>query len=53
METTNYIEKYFDIVYVMDRGYLSLADFYHWNKKGIKFIVRLNKSRLKADNAKI
>ena len=51
MKATNYIGKYFDIVYVMDRGYLSLSNFYHWDKNGIKFIVRLNRSKLKLEQS--
>ena len=49
IESTNYITKYFPIIYVMDRGYFSLAVMYHLINDGTKFIIRLNKSYLKPE----
>lgn len=37
------------MIYVMDRGYFSLATMYHFINDDIKFIIRLNKSFLKAE----
>ena len=47
VENTNYITKYFPMIYVMDRGYFSLAVMYHFINNGTKFIIRLNKAFLK------
>lgn len=47
IESTNYITKYFPMIYVMDRGYFSLAVMYHFINNGTKFIIRLNKAFLK------
>lgn len=49
IESTNYITDYFPIIYVMDRGYFSLATMYHFINEGTKFIIRLNKSYLKTE----
>lgn len=49
IESTNYIKKYFPIIYVMDRGYFSLATMYHFINNGTQFIIRLNKSYLKPE----
>ena len=49
IESTNYITKHFPIIYVMDRGYFSLAVMYHFINDGTKFIIRLNKSYLKPE----
>lgn len=49
IKNTNYIEEYFPIIYIMDRGYFSLANFYHWIKNDKKFVVRLNKKFLKQE----
>lgn len=49
IENTKYIEEYFPTINVMDRGYFSLAKIYHWIKNGIKFVMRLNKKYLKAE----
>lgn len=49
IKNTDYINKYFPIIYVMDRGYLSLSCFYHWIKENIKFVVRLDRSKLKKE----
>lgn len=46
---TSYITNYFPIIYVMDRGYFSLATMYHFINDNIKFIIRLNKSYLKSE----
>ena len=49
IKNTNYITEYFPIIYVMDRGYFSLATMYHLINNGTKFIIRLNKSFLKPE----
>ena len=49
IENIKYIKEYFPIIKVMDRGYFSLARFYHWIKNNEKFVVRLNKKYLKAE----
>lgn len=49
IESTNYITKYFSIIYVMDRGYFSLATMYHLMKDDTKFLIRLNKKYLKPE----
>lgn len=49
IKSTNYINEYFPMIYVMDRGYFSLAAMYHFMKDNIKFIIRLNKSYLKTE----
>lgn len=49
MESTNYITEYFPMIYVMDRGYFSLAVIYHFINNGTKFIIRLNKKYLKEE----
>ena len=49
IKNTNYITEYFPIIYVMDRGYFSLSSMYHFINEGTMFIIRLNKSYLKAE----
>ena len=49
IKTTSYITEYFPIIYVMDRGYFSLATMYHFINDGTKFIIRLNKNFLKLE----
>ncbi len=49
IESTNYITKYFSIIYVMGRGYFSLATMYHLMKDDTKFLIRLNKKYLKPE----
>ena len=49
IKSTNYITEYFPIIYVMDRGYFSLAAMYHFINEGTKFIIRLNKNYLKTE----
>lgn len=49
IESTNYITEYFPMIYVMDRGYFSLAAMYHFNNNGTKFIISLNKEYLKEE----
>ena len=49
IEHTKYITEYFPIIYVMDRGYFSLAKIYHWIKNNVKFVLRLNKKYLKQE----
>lgn len=49
IKSTKYIDKYFPMIYVMDRGYFSLAEMYHLIKNETKFIIRLNKSYLKSE----
>lgn len=53
MESTNYITEYFPMIYVMDRGYFSLAVIYHFINNGTKFIIRLNKKYLKEEQRKM
>ena len=49
IENIKYIKKYFPIIETMDRGYFSLARFYHWINNNEKFVVRLNKKFLKTE----
>lgn len=49
IKSTSYIAEYFPIIYVMDRGYFSLATMYHFINEETKFIIRLNKSFLKPE----
>lgn len=51
IKNTDYINKYFPMIYVMDRGYFSLSCFYHWIKEDIKFVVRLDRSKLKKEQS--
>lgn len=51
IKNTNYIEEYFPIIYVMDRGYFSLATMYHFINEETKFIIRLNKNFLKSEQS--
>ena len=49
IKNTSYITEYFPMIYVMDRGYFSLATMYHFINEKINFIIRLNKSYLKPE----
>lgn len=49
IQTTEYIEEYFPIIYIMDRGYFSLSMMYHLIKEGKKFVIRLKTSFLKQE----
>lgn len=49
MENVNYISQYFPLIYVMDRGYFSLAVIYHLIKEKKNFVIRLNKNFLKQE----
>lgn len=49
IKSTNYIAKYFPVIYVMDRGYFSLATMYHFINENTKFVIRLNKNYLKEE----
>ena len=49
IKSTSHITKYFPIIYVIDRGYFSLATMYHFINDGTKFIIRLNKNFLKLE----
>lgn len=51
IKNIEYINKYFPMIYVMDRGYFSLSCFYHWIKEDIKFVVRLDRSKLKKEQS--
>lgn len=53
IKSTNYITKYFPVIYVMDRGYFSLATMYHFINENTKFVIRLNKSYLKEEQMSI
>lgn len=44
-----YINECFPIIYIMDRGYFSLAVMYHLMKENKNFIIRLNKQYLKPE----
>ncbi len=49
MNNLEYLTKYFNILYIMDRGYFSLAVMYHLMKENKKFVIRLNKQYLKTE----
>lgn len=49
IKNTSYISEYFPIIYVMDRGYFSLATMYHFINEEVNFIIRLNKNFLKPE----
>lgn len=51
IKNTEYIKEYNDLIYVMDRGYFSLSNFYHWIKDDVKFVVRLNRKYLKKEQS--
>ncbi len=49
MDSLEYLTKYFKLLYIMDRGYFSLAVMYRLMKENRKFVIRLNKSFLKTE----
>lgn len=49
IKNTSYISEYFPVIYVMDRGYFSLATMYHFINEEVNFVVRLNKNFLKTE----
>ena len=49
LQATEYIEEYFPIIYIMDRGYFSLSMMYHLISEGKKFVIRLKTSFLKKE----
>ena len=48
-ELTEYVNKFFPTIKIMDRGYFSLSFIYYLIKKGEKFIIRMSKSKLKIE----
>lgn len=51
IKNTEYVREFYDLIHVMDRGYFSLANFYHWIKDDVKFVVRLNRKYLKQEQS--
>ena len=53
MNLIDYIIENFSVIYIMDRGYFSLAEMYNLKKENKKIIIRLNKQYLKAEQKSV